>query len=74
MNTNTVSASKAKERKSFDWKRVILLAVLLVSIVFLVLEAVDRAHTVAWHDTFDLLFWVLWAVLRQMPSCTWSAL
>lgn len=64
MNMKTVSALKAKERKSFDWKRVILLAVLLVSIVFLVLEAVDRAHTVAWHDTFDLLFWVLWAILE----------
>ena len=57
-------APKTAEQKVFGWKRRILLTALLVSMAFLLLEAFDRAHTVAYHSTFDILFWVFWAVLE----------
>lgn len=57
-------APKTSEQKVFAWKRAILLGVLLISLCFLILEDIDRAHTVAYHGTFDLIFWFLWAILE----------
>ena len=64
MSMKMVSAPKTKEEKIFGWKRRALLATLLVSLVFLILEAADRAHTVKYHKVFDILFFGLWAVLE----------
>lgn len=64
MRKNTVSKPKTREEKVFGWKRRLMLLALLTSLVFLILEAVDRANTVAYHNTFDVIFWGLWAVLE----------
>lgn len=64
MRNKTVSVPKTAEEKAFAWKRRGLLVSLLVSLAFLILEAVDRAHTVQYHKTFDILFWGLWAILE----------
>jgi len=64
MAKNKVSIPKTAAEKAFGWKRMGLLAALLASLAFLILEAVDRAHTVHLHKTFDILFWVMWAVLE----------
>lgn len=64
MIKNTVSTPKTKEEKVFGWKRRLMLLSLLTSIVFLFLEAVDRANTVAYHKAFDVIFFGLWAVLE----------
>ena len=52
------------DNERLDWKRIPLLLALLASIVLLILEAVDKKHTVNLHQTFDMAFWMLWAVLE----------
>ena len=64
MSKKVVSAPKTREEKIFGWKRRALLAVLLTSLVLLLLEAFDKAHTVQLFPTFDVIFWGLWAVLE----------
>lgn len=64
MIKNTVFKPAAKADKAFAWKRRGLLLALLTSIVFLFLEAVDRANTVQYHKAFDSIFFALWAVLE----------
>ena len=64
MNKNTSSAPKTRKTKVFGFKRALLLAALLAALAFLILEAVDKVHTVAYHKTFDLLFWLFWAAFE----------
>jgi len=64
MKIHPVSVPKTKEEKVFGWKRRLLLLALLTSLVFLFLEAVDRANTVQYHKLFDGIFWGLWAVME----------
>ena len=64
MSMKRTPAPKTSEQKAFEWKRAILLVILLISLCFLILEAIDRAHTVAYHSTFDMIFWGLWAILE----------
>lgn len=64
MSKKVVAAPKKCEDKVFAWTRRSLLAVLLTSLVFLLLQAFDNKHTVHLFPTFDVIFWVLWAVLE----------
>lgn len=65
MSKNRVISAPAKAGGgAFGWKRRLMLAALLVSLALLILEAVDRAHTVSFHGTFDLILWGLWAVME----------
>jgi len=64
MKKLTISTPKTQEEKVFGWKRRLLLLSLLTSLVFLFLEAVDRANTVQYHKTFDVIFFSLWIVLE----------
>ncbi len=64
MKVNTVSKPRTREEKVFGWKRRLMLLSLLTSLVFLFLEAVDRANTVKYHAAFDVIFFALWAVLE----------
>jgi len=55
---------KNNNENVFDWKRIVLLIGLLASFVILILEGVDKVHTVHLRGIFDIVFLVLWAVLE----------
>ncbi len=55
---------KNKSENVFDWKRIILLLGLLASLVILILEGVDKVHTVHLRGTFDMAFLVMWVVFE----------
>ncbi len=58
------AAPLTQEQKTLRLIRLITLAALLVSLGLLILEAADRAHTVHLHGVFNVIIWVLWAVLE----------
>lgn len=66
---------KIKVDPRFAWMRRGLLFCLLVSLIILIAEGVDKKHTVSYHGLMDVVFAVLWialeaeSVIRLLKVC-----